>query len=88
MAVMALPNKVDSPGRSSAPLDAGRRVLRIEAEALSALADTLDGSFERAVSSGWGDTSVATGAAATSSSILSSVLTSLTRPPPCTQISS
>jgi arabinose-5-phosphate isomerase len=49
MAVMALPNKVDSAGRSSAPLDAGRRVLRIEAEALLALAEALDGSFERAV---------------------------------------
>jgi arabinose-5-phosphate isomerase len=49
MAVMALPNKVDSAGPSSAPLDAGRRVLRIEAEALLALAEALDGSFERAV---------------------------------------
>ena len=36
-------------GRSSAPLDAGRRVLRTEAEALSALAEALDGRFERAV---------------------------------------
>ena len=45
MAVMALPNTVDSASRSSAPLDAGRRVLRTEAEALSALAEALDGSL-------------------------------------------
>ena len=49
MAVMALPNRVESVGRSSTPLDAGRRVLRLEAEALLALAEALDGSFERAV---------------------------------------
>jgi arabinose-5-phosphate isomerase len=49
MAVMALPNKVESTRGSSAPLDAGRRVLRIEAEALLALAEALDGSFELAV---------------------------------------
>ena len=52
MALMALPNPVESVPdalRSSASLDAGRRVLRAEAEALMALAEALDESFERAV---------------------------------------
>ena len=52
MAVMALPKPVESvasAGPSSATLDAGRRVLRIEAEALLALAEALDGRFEQAV---------------------------------------
>jgi arabinose-5-phosphate isomerase len=52
MAVMALPQAVESVESavpSSATLDAGRRVLRTEAEALVALADTLDGRFEQAV---------------------------------------
>jgi len=49
MSVVALPNPSESEAPSSAPLDAGRRVLRAEAEALFALADTLDGRFEQAV---------------------------------------
>jgi arabinose-5-phosphate isomerase len=49
MSVMALPNTVESEGAASAPLNAGRRVLRTEAEALFALADALDGRFEQAV---------------------------------------
>jgi arabinose-5-phosphate isomerase len=49
MAVMTLPNTVQSAGPTSATLDAGRRVLRTEAEALWALADALDGRFEQAV---------------------------------------
>jgi arabinose-5-phosphate isomerase len=49
MAVMALPNTMQSAGASSATLDAARRVLRTEAEALLALAEALDGRFEQAV---------------------------------------
>jgi arabinose-5-phosphate isomerase len=52
MAVMALPNPVESVASaapSSATLAAGRRVLRTEAEALLALAEALDGRFEQAV---------------------------------------
>jgi arabinose-5-phosphate isomerase len=52
MAVMALPNAVESVESalpSSATLDAARRVLRTEAEALLALAEALDGRFEQAV---------------------------------------
>ena len=49
MAVMALPNTMQSADPSSATLDAGRRVLRTEAEALWALAEALDGRFEQAV---------------------------------------
>jgi arabinose-5-phosphate isomerase len=52
MAVMALPNPLESVASavpSSATLDAGRRVLRTEGEALLALAEALDGRFEQAV---------------------------------------
>ena len=52
MAVMALPNPVENPESavpSSAALDAGRRVLRTEGEALLALAEALDERFEQAV---------------------------------------
>lgn len=49
MSVMALPDRVEGQGRSSATLDAARRVLWTEAEALSALAETLDERFERVV---------------------------------------
>jgi arabinose-5-phosphate isomerase len=49
MSVVALPNPVESPGPSSATLEAGRRVLRTEGEALLALAEALDGRFEQAV---------------------------------------
>ena len=49
MAVVAMPETVGGKGRSSATLDAARRVLWAEAEALSALAETLDERFERAV---------------------------------------
>ena len=52
MAVMALPHAVESAesaAPSSATLAAARRVLRTEAEALLALAETLDGRFEQAV---------------------------------------
>jgi arabinose-5-phosphate isomerase len=49
MSAVALPNPVESAGPSSATLEAGRRVLRTEGEALLALADALDGRFEQAV---------------------------------------
>jgi arabinose-5-phosphate isomerase len=52
MAVMALPNPVESVASavpSGATLDAARRVLRTEGEALLALAEALDGRFEQAV---------------------------------------
>jgi arabinose-5-phosphate isomerase len=49
MSVVALPNTTELEAPSSATLDAGRRVLRTEAEALFALADSLDGRFEEAV---------------------------------------
>jgi arabinose-5-phosphate isomerase len=49
MAVVAMPDTVGGKGRPSATLDAARRVLWTEAEALSALAETLDERFERVV---------------------------------------
>ena len=49
MSVVALPNTLEVKDPSSATLHAGRRVLRIEAEALFALAESLDGGFEQAV---------------------------------------
>jgi D-arabinose 5-phosphate isomerase GutQ len=49
MSVVALPNALELGERSSPTQDAGRRVLRIEAEALFALAESLDGRFEQAV---------------------------------------
>jgi arabinose-5-phosphate isomerase len=49
MSVVALPNTLELKEPSSAMLHAGRRVLRTEAEALFALADSLDGRFEQAV---------------------------------------
>ena len=49
MSVMALPDAVEGDGPSSATLDAARRVLWTEAEALSALAEALDERFEQVV---------------------------------------
>lgn len=49
MSVMALPDPGDDRARSSATLEAARRVLWTEAEALSALADCLDERFEQVV---------------------------------------
>ena len=49
MSVVALPNTLELKEPASATLHAGRRVLRTEAEALFALADSLDGRFEQAV---------------------------------------
>jgi arabinose-5-phosphate isomerase len=49
MSVMALPDRVEGKGASNTTLDAARRVLWIEAEALSALAETLDERFEEVV---------------------------------------
>ena len=49
MSIAALPDTGDYRARSSATLDAARRVLWTEAEALSALADTLDERFEQVV---------------------------------------
>ena len=49
MSVVALPNTLELKEPASATLHAGRRVLRTEAEALFALADSLDGHFEEAV---------------------------------------
>jgi arabinose-5-phosphate isomerase len=49
MVVTALPNPVPSARPSSATLDAARRVLQTEAEALWALAEALDERFEQAV---------------------------------------
>jgi arabinose-5-phosphate isomerase len=52
MAVMALPSPVETVQNmipSSGTMEAGRRVLRTEAEALFALAEALDERFERAV---------------------------------------
>jgi len=43
------PVRAERSRRPSPTLAAGRRVLRVEAEALSALADALDGAFEQAV---------------------------------------
>jgi len=49
MSVMALPDAVEGDGPSSATLDAARRVLWTEAEALTALAEALDDRFEQVV---------------------------------------
>ena len=49
MSTMAVADTVERKARSSATLDAARRVLWIEAEALSALAETLDERFEQVV---------------------------------------
>jgi arabinose-5-phosphate isomerase len=49
MSVVALPHTLKLEDRSSTTVDAGRRVLRTEAEALFALAEALDGRFEQAV---------------------------------------
>jgi arabinose-5-phosphate isomerase len=49
MSTMAVADTVEGKGRSSATLDAARRVLWTEAEALSALAETLDERFEQVV---------------------------------------
>jgi arabinose-5-phosphate isomerase len=49
MAVVAMPDTGGVKGRASATLDAARRVLWTEAEALSALAESLDERFERVV---------------------------------------
>ena len=49
MSVVALPNTLELKEASSTTLHAGRRVLRTEAEALFALADSLDGRFEQVV---------------------------------------
>jgi arabinose-5-phosphate isomerase len=49
MSTMAVADTAEGKGRSSATLDAARRVLWTEAEALSALAETLDERFEQVV---------------------------------------
>jgi arabinose-5-phosphate isomerase len=49
MSVVSLPNTLELKEAPSTTLHAGRRVLRTEAEALLALADSLDGRFEQVV---------------------------------------